>query len=110
MTNTSHHYHNLPFSLSGKVVCIVGATGFIGSHLVDAFLESGCHVRALSRSFPGLISKSSFSNPNLSVHAIDICDKSSLIKTLKIDVLVHLAGVYLSNQMIYQCLIFKLIY
>ena len=99
MINTPHNYHNLPFCLSGKVVCIVGATGFIGSHLVDAFLESGCHVRALSRSFPGLISELSFSNPNLSVHTIDICDKSSLLKVLKgVDVLIHLASSCLPQQ------------
>ena len=99
MINSPHKYYKLPFCLSGKIVCIVGATGFIGSYLVDAFLEAGCHVRAVSRNFPGLISELSFSNPNLSVHTIDICDKSSLLKVLKgVDVLIHLASSCLPQQ------------
>ena len=31
-------------------VCITGATGFVGSHIVDAFLEAGVPVRAAVRS------------------------------------------------------------
>ena len=41
--------------LQDKIVCVIGAGGFIGSHLVDALLAEGCRVRALSRKFPGLL-------------------------------------------------------
>ena len=42
-------------SLQCKTVCVIGAGGFIGSHLVDALLEEGCYVTAVSRKLPGLI-------------------------------------------------------
>jgi len=32
-----------------KRVAVTGATGFLGSHLVDYFLDQGCQVRALAR-------------------------------------------------------------
>ncbi len=54
------------------VVSIIGATGFIGSHLVDALLFRGYEVRALSRTFPGLLSQSSLKSPSLSLFPLDI--------------------------------------
>ena len=38
-------------------VVVVGASGFIGSHLVDALLACGYKVKAISRHLPGLISR-----------------------------------------------------
>tara|TARA_B100000674_G_scaffold86943_1_gene60242 strand:- start:16999 stop:17919 length:921 start_codon:yes stop_codon:yes gene_type:complete len=54
------------------VVSIIGASGFIGSHLVDALLFRGYEVRALSRTFPGLLSQSSLKSPSLSLFPLDI--------------------------------------
>ena len=34
---------------------VIGASGFIGSHLVDGLLASGWQVRALARHLPGLL-------------------------------------------------------
>ena len=59
MTKSLHTYENIFPCLAGKVVAVIGATGFIGSHLVDGLLLSGCQVRAISRTFPGLLSKPS---------------------------------------------------
>lgn len=35
-------------SFSGKSVAVVGATGFIGSHLIDGLVASGANVLAIA--------------------------------------------------------------
>lgn len=41
-----------PFSLAGSTCLVLGARGFIGSHLTDALLAAGARVRAFDR--PGI--------------------------------------------------------
>tara|TARA_B100000674_G_scaffold483753_1_gene488139 strand:- start:2799 stop:3719 length:921 start_codon:yes stop_codon:yes gene_type:complete len=73
-------------------VSIIGASGFIGSHLVDALLLLGYKVRAISRNLPGLISIKSLSNPDLSLYSVDIQDYHNLKGAVSgSDFVVHLA-------------------
>ena len=81
------------FAFSGSLVAVIGATGFIGSHLIDSLLSSGCRVIAIGRNFPGLISSSALQNPNLSFHISDISDSNYLEHYLvNVDIIVHLAS------------------
>jgi UDP-glucose 4-epimerase len=74
------------------VVSIVGASGFIGSHLVDALLVRGYEVRAISRTLPGLLSKSSLKNTSLSFYPLDIQNYESLKRAVSgSDFVFHLA-------------------
>ena len=79
--------------LHGQSVCVLGGAGFIGSHLVDAFLGEGCRVRVLSRNLPGLLNSKALSNSNLIAHNVDISNGLDLIHALKgCDIVIHLAS------------------
>lgn len=72
---------------------VVGASGFIGSHLVDTLLAEGFRVRALARHLPGLISMSAQMHPALSLQPLDMADRLGLEQALtNADVVVHLAS------------------
>lgn len=58
----------------GKVAAVTGATGFLGSHLVEALLAGGHEVRALARD-PG---KARHLDPRVEVFTGDICDRGVL--------------------------------
>ena len=74
------------------LIIVVGATGFIGSHLVDALLDQGHKVKCLSRNPPGLLSFSALAHENLSYHSVDITDRLALDVFLNgADCLIHLA-------------------
>lgn len=67
------------------VVCVTGATGFIGSYLLPALVRAGVEVRALSRS-------GALSVPGVSVYLGDISEPDQLRAFLRgADVLVNLA-------------------
>ena len=79
--------------LKGLSVAVIGACGFIGSHLVDSLLSNGCRVLAFSRSIPGLISKKSLQNPLLSLCEVDISNLTQLERKIaNVDILIHLAS------------------
>jgi len=70
---------------------VTGATGFIGSHLVEALLQRGVEVRCLLRKTGDLkwIKGLSFETT-----LGDCCDKTSLRKAVKgVDQVFHLAGI-----------------
>ena len=89
MNSFKHTYSQL----SGANVAVIGASGFIGSHLVDSLLYNKCNVLALSRSVPGMISKSARLNKNLQVKSVNIENFSDLCSCLRnIDVVYHLVS------------------
>lgn len=72
---------------------VVGASGFIGSHLVDGLLTEGYRVRALARHLPGMISAEAQANPALSLQPLDMTDRLGLEQALAgVDLVVHLAS------------------
>ena len=74
------------------VVSIIGASGFIGSHLVDTLLVRGYEVRAISRTLPGLLSKSSLKSTSLSFFSLDIQNYECLKRAVSgSDYVFHLA-------------------
>ena len=103
MANTELSHPGL---FDGKHVAVIGASGFIGSHVVQALLDSGCVVHAFSRSFPGLISDASISHPNYSSQYLTLSDPELVRNSLqRIDIVVHLACSTLpkqSNEMPYK--------
>jgi len=85
--------NSLSNSLQSQSICVIGGGGFIGSHLVDAFLGEGCQVRVLSRKLPGLIDLAARSNPDFNAHSVDICNASALNDAVNgSDIVVHLAS------------------
>ena len=72
---------------------VTGASGFIGSHLVDGLLSAGYRVKALGRHLPGLIAPSAQTHPNLSLVSVSLADRLALQQALEGSELVfHLAS------------------
>lgn len=90
--------------LSGKTVCIVGATGGIGREVSQAFATKGCNLILVSRKMDSLNvleNEITLKKINISKYTCDVTDAKSienLAKSIskkhkKIDVLFHLAGI-----------------
>lgn len=77
-------------SLENSTVVVTGASGFIGSHLVDYLVEHGCVVHALIRktSDHKWLNKSD----QVKIHIADLEQKQSLSCLEKADYLFHCAG------------------
>lgn len=72
---------------------VLGATGFIGSHLVDVLLSEGYKVHALGRRLPGLLSAMSQSHPSCCAEELDMANVDGLTRVCAgADLMVHLAN------------------
>ena len=72
---------------------VVGASGFIGSHLVDSLLAAGHRVKALARHLPGLISPVAQANPALTLSPLSMGDGLALQEAMEgAELVFHLAS------------------
>lgn len=72
---------------------VVGASGFIGSHLVDGLLAAGYRVKALARHLPGLIGAAAQADSALSLVPLSMGDGLALQQALEgADLVFHLAS------------------
>ena len=77
-------------SLNNAAVVVSGATGFIGSHLIDYLVGHGCTIHALVRetSDQRWLNKSG----QVKIHVVDLAQSSSISCLEKADYLFHCAG------------------
>jgi UDP-glucose 4-epimerase len=72
---------------------VFGASGFIGSHLVDGLLQHGYRVKALARHLPGLIGTTAQAHSDLSLIPMDMADGLATQEAFAgADVVFHLAS------------------
>ncbi len=88
--------------MAGKIVLVTGANGGLGTHVTQAFLNTGATVIGVSRK----IEQSEFANPNFHAMAAEISTREAAAKLVdeavarfgKIDVLVHTIGGFAGGQ------------
>jgi len=90
-------------------ILITGGAGFIGSHLADHLLETGCDVRALDNLVPQVHGESSgrirpaHLNADVELFAGDIRDPEAVGRALEgVDAVVHLASAVGVGQSMYE--------
>jgi nucleoside-diphosphate-sugar epimerase len=82
--------------INGSTALVTGATGFIGSHLVDALLERGCKVHCVVRETSNLqwIDKS-----RVTLHTGDLHQPETYQESLAdVDFVFHCAGITRANN------------
>jgi UDP-glucose 4-epimerase len=72
-----------------KTVLVTGGAGFIGSHLVDAYVEKGWRVVVIDNLSTGDVRNV---NSKAELHAIDVRDAAPLVAKLKPDLVSHQAA------------------
>ena len=95
---------------STERILVTGGAGFIGSHLVDALVERGHHVRVLDNLDPqvhGALAERgswpSWANPEAEYHLGDMRDRVALARALhEIDVVYHQAAAVGVGQSMYD--------
>ncbi len=77
-------------SLEFKRAAITGASGFVGTHLLNLLIRQGIHVRAL---FTNPTSSAHCGNDNTTVHYGDVRDHDTVAQLLSdVDIVFHTAG------------------
>lgn len=75
-------------------VLVTGGCGFIGSHIVEQLLDSGCRVVVLDDLSTGFEANIPVNNPNLTLIRGCITDRETVLAATKgIDAVIHLAAV-----------------
>lgn len=64
-------------------ITLLGATGYVGTRILDEALQRGHEVTAIARHVDTLASRPGLARPGLSPAAIDVADHRHLIPTLK---------------------------
>jgi CDP-paratose synthetase len=77
------------------MILLTGATGFLGSRLLDALLKSGQEVVVVKRSFSSIENiKHLITNEKLALFDIDLYDPKKIFETYAIDTIIHTATEY----------------
>ncbi len=94
----------------GETVLITGGAGFIGSHLADAYLRAGYHVRVLDKLVPQVHGKlhetgkpPAYLSKEVEFISGDVCDRETVRKAMRgAHVLSHHAAVVGVGQSMYE--------
>jgi nucleoside-diphosphate-sugar epimerase len=82
--------------MENKVALVTGATGFIGSHLVDLLLSKGYSVRCITRKTSSL---KWLEGKNVEIYDCGLTNVEKLVETMRgIDYIFHVAGVVKSKK------------